>query len=186
LILHPVALLLLPALCKSILLVASNSRQLTNSMPGVCSGVIVSEYEFLSRHSTSQSSSSTVEPINNVRMTRSHFALLSLSRCVNVSFRWSSLSPNSASLTQFCAVACDEVRADSRAVNSRRIIGARHLVPTTQSSLPLKEDARGSRPEFARGGRWNFHRFLRRGISCGDRPRGDGSGTAGARAISAH
>jgi len=140
--------LLLPALCKSILLVASNSRQLTNSMPGVCSGVIVSEYEFLSRHSTSQSSSSTVEPINNVRMTRSHFALLSWSRYVNVSFRWSSLSPNSASLTQFCAVACDEVRAHSRAVNSRRIIGARHLVPTTQSSI-FAERGR-SRPRPAR------------------------------------
>jgi hypothetical protein len=35
LILHPVALLLLPALSKSILLAASNPRQLTNSMPGV-------------------------------------------------------------------------------------------------------------------------------------------------------
>src|SRR6516164_9734990 len=33
--LHPVALLLLPAPSKSILLVASNSRQLTNSMPAV-------------------------------------------------------------------------------------------------------------------------------------------------------
>src|SRR5215472_18428701 len=122
--LHPVALLLLPAPSKSILLVASNSRQLTNSMPAVCSGVIVSEYEFLSRHSTSQSSSSTVEPLNNVRMTRSHFALLSRSRYVNVSFRWSSSSPNSAWLTQFCAVAWDEARAHSRAENSRRIMGA--------------------------------------------------------------
>ena len=51
----------------------SNSRQLTNSVPGVCFGVIVSEYEFLSRHSTPQSSNSTVEPLNNVRMTRSHW-----------------------------------------------------------------------------------------------------------------
>jgi len=127
--LHPVALLLLPAPSKSILLVASNSRQLTNSMPAVCSGVIVSEYEFLSRHSTSQSSSSTVEPLNNVRMTQSHFALLSRRRYVNVSFLWSSSSPNSAWLTRFCAVAWDEARTHSRAVNSRRIIGARHLVP---------------------------------------------------------
>ena len=129
--LHPVALLLLPALSKSVLLVASNSPQLTNSMLAVCSGVIASEYEFLSRQSTSQSSSSTVEPLNHVRMTWSHFALLSRSRYVNVSFRWSSSSPNNAWLTRFCAVAWDEVRAHSRAVNSRRIIGARHLVPST-------------------------------------------------------
>src|SRR5215831_5450032 len=122
--LHPVALLLLPAPSKSILLVASNSRQLTNSMPAVCSGAIVSEYEFLSRHSTSQSSRSIVEPLNNVRMTRSHFALPSRSRYVNVSFRWSSSSPNSVWLTQFCAVAWDEARAHSRAENSRRIMGA--------------------------------------------------------------
>jgi hypothetical protein len=46
-ILHPVALLLLPALSKSILLVASNSGQLTNSMLGVCSGVIVSSAQHL-------------------------------------------------------------------------------------------------------------------------------------------
>src|SRR5262249_40148835 len=141
-ILHPVALLLLPALSKSILLIARNSRQLTNSMLGVCSGVIVSEYEFLSRHSTSQSSSFTVEPINNVRMTQSHFALPSRSRYVKVSFRWSSLSPNSASLTQFCAVACDEARAHSRAVNSRRIIGARHLASTCLNVF-IQQDANG-------------------------------------------
>ena len=135
-ILHPFALLLLPAPSKSILLVASNSRQLINSMPALCSGVIASEYEFLSRHSTSQSSSSTVEPLNNVRMTRSHFALLSRSRYVNVSFRWSSSSPNRVWLTQFCAVAWDEARAHSRAVNSRRIIGAGQLyqVPGPQQS----------------------------------------------------
>jgi hypothetical protein len=39
-------LLFLPAPSKSILLVASNARQLTNSIPAVCSGMIVSEYEF--------------------------------------------------------------------------------------------------------------------------------------------
>src|SRR2546430_610932 len=105
-------------------------------MPAVCSGVIVSEYELLSRHSTSQSSSSTVEPLNNVRMTRLHFALLSRSRYVNISFRWSSSSPNSAWLTKFCAVAWDEARIHSRAVNSRRIIGALYLVPSPQASGP--------------------------------------------------
>jgi hypothetical protein len=69
LILHPVSLLLLPALSKSILLVASNSRQLNNSIPAFGSGGIVSEYEFPSRHSASQTSSSDVPPTNNVRMT---------------------------------------------------------------------------------------------------------------------
>ena len=43
---------------------------------------------------------------------------------MNVSFRWASSSPNSVWLTQFCAVAWDEARAHSRAVNKRRVIGA--------------------------------------------------------------
>jgi hypothetical protein len=46
LILQPAALLLLPALFKSLLLVATNSRQLTNSMSAFSSGGILSEYEF--------------------------------------------------------------------------------------------------------------------------------------------
>jgi len=86
-ILQPIALLLLPAPSKSILLVASNSRQLDNSMAAFGSGGMLTEYEFPSRHSASQTSSSTEAPLNNVRTTRSHFALLSRSRRVKVSFR---------------------------------------------------------------------------------------------------
>src|SRR5713226_7340103 len=87
LILQPFALVLLPALCKSNLLVASNSRQLTNSMPAVSSGGILMEYEFRSLHSTSQSSSPNVVPLNRVRITRSHSSLLLCSRRVRAAFR---------------------------------------------------------------------------------------------------
>jgi len=69
LILQPVGLLLLPVLSRNILLVASNSRQLNNPIPAFDSGGTVSEYEFPSRHSASQTSSSDVAPLNNVRMT---------------------------------------------------------------------------------------------------------------------
>jgi hypothetical protein len=113
-ILHPVGLVLPPALSKSILLVASNSRQLTNSMSKFGSGVILSKYEFRSRHSASHTSRSVVAPLNNVRITWSHFTLLSQSMCVKVSFRSSSLSPNSEWLTLFCAVACDELTAHTK------------------------------------------------------------------------
>ena len=43
LILQPAALLLLPALCKSLLLVAANSRQLTSWTSAFTSGEILSE-----------------------------------------------------------------------------------------------------------------------------------------------
>lgn len=62
-------LLLLPALCRSILLVASNSRQLNNSIPALSSGGRINKYEFRSRHSASHSSKPNSVPINNVRMT---------------------------------------------------------------------------------------------------------------------
>jgi hypothetical protein len=86
-ILQPIALLLLRAPSKSILVVASSSRQLNNSIAAFGYGGMLTEYEFPSRHSASQTSSSTEAPLNNVRMTRSHFALLSWSRRVKVSFR---------------------------------------------------------------------------------------------------
>ena len=72
LIVQPLALLLLPALCRSIFLVTSNSRQLTNSIPAVSSGGIINEYEFRSWHSASHSSNPNSVPLNKVRMTRSH------------------------------------------------------------------------------------------------------------------
>src|SRR5262245_29913123 len=124
LILQPAALLLLPALFKSLLLVATNSRQLTNSMSAFASGGILSEYEFRFWHSTSQLSSPCAVPSNNVRITRSHFSLLSCSRCVKAAFRSSSLSARSISLGSFRAVACDEARAYNGIANSKRIIGA--------------------------------------------------------------
>src|SRR5262245_58790705 len=124
LILQPAALLLLPALFKSLLLVATNSRQLTNSMSAFTSGGILSEYEFRSWHSTSQLSDPCTVPSNNVRMTRSHFSLLSCNRCVKAAFRSSSLSPRSISLGSFRAVACNEARAHNGIANSRRLIGA--------------------------------------------------------------
>ena len=64
-ILQPLALRLLPAPSKSILLVASNSRQLDNSMAAFGSGGMITEYEFPSRHSASQTSSSTEAPLNS-------------------------------------------------------------------------------------------------------------------------
>src|SRR5215471_19137916 len=95
LILQPLALILLRALSTSILLAANNSRQFDNSMSAFGSGGILREYEFRSRHSNSQSSSSTVVPLNSVRITLSHFAWWSWTRRVKVSFRSSSLSSNS-------------------------------------------------------------------------------------------
>jgi len=139
-ILQPIALLLLAALSKSILLVASSSRQLNNSIAAFGSGGMLTEYEFPSRHGASQTSSSTEAPLNNVRMTRSHCALLSRSRRVKVSFRWSSLSPNNVWLTLFCAAACDAVTAHTRKVNSGRIIGFFPLKPRLPET--------GSRPEL--------------------------------------
>ena len=120
LILQPAALFLLPALCKSLLLVAANSRQLTISMSAFTSGGILSEYEFRSRHSTSQLSSPNAVPLNKVRRTRSHFSLLSCSRRVKAAFRSSSLSARSIRLALFWAVACDEVRAHNGITNSKR------------------------------------------------------------------
>jgi hypothetical protein len=122
LIRQPVALLFLPALSKSLLLVAINSRQLTNSMSAFTSGGILSEYEFRSRHSTSQLSSPNAVPLNNVRMTQSHFSLLSCSRCVKAAFRSPSLSARSIWLASFCAGACDEARTHNRITNRRRVI----------------------------------------------------------------
>jgi hypothetical protein len=58
-ILQPIALLLLRAPSKSILLVASSSRQLDNSIAAFGSGGMLTEYEFPSRHSASQTSSSS-------------------------------------------------------------------------------------------------------------------------------
>jgi hypothetical protein len=124
LIRQPVALLFLPALPKSLLLVAINSRQLTNSTSAFTSGGILSEYEFRSRHSASQLSSPNPAPLNNVRITRSHFSLLRCSRCVNAAFRSSSLSARSIWLALFCAGDCDEVRTHNRIANSRRVIKA--------------------------------------------------------------
>src|SRR5438094_3782162 len=95
--LQPVALVLLPASSKSILLVASNPRQLTNSISAFGPGGMLSEYEFRSWHSASHTSSSEVVPLNNVRMTRSHLTLPSRSSSVKISFRSPSLSPNSVS-----------------------------------------------------------------------------------------
>jgi hypothetical protein len=43
-------------LCRSILLVVSNSQQLTNSIPALSSSGTMNEYEFRSRHSASHSS----------------------------------------------------------------------------------------------------------------------------------
>jgi hypothetical protein len=68
LILQPVALLLRPALSKSILLIASNSRQLTNSTSAFGCDGILSEYEFRSRHSASHTSSSTVRAIKSTQL----------------------------------------------------------------------------------------------------------------------
>src|SRR5512132_155719 len=114
LIRQPVALLFLPALPKSLLLVVINSRQLTNSTSAFTSGGILSEYEFRSRHSTSQLSSPNAVPLNNVRTTRSHFSLLPCSRCVKAAFRSSSLSARSIWLAPFCAGACDKARTHNR------------------------------------------------------------------------
>jgi hypothetical protein len=91
-------------------------------MPAVSSGGILREYEFRSLHSTSQSSSPNVVPLNRVRITRSHSSLLLCSRRVRAAFRSSSPSPSSISLALFCAVACDEARAHDRITNSRRIM----------------------------------------------------------------
>jgi hypothetical protein len=104
LIRQPVALLFLSALSKSLLLVAINSRQLTNSMLVFTPGGIVSEYEFRSWHSTSQLSSPNAAPLNNVRTTRSHFSLLPCSRYVSAAFRSSSLSARRPWLASFCAL----------------------------------------------------------------------------------
>ena len=60
-------LLLLPAPRKSLLLVATYSRQLTNSMSAFTSGGILSEYDFRSRHSTSQLSSPNAVPLKRIR-----------------------------------------------------------------------------------------------------------------------
>jgi hypothetical protein len=119
LIRQPVALFFLPA---SLLLVAVNSRQLTNSTSAFTSGGILSEYEFRSRHSTSQLSSPNAVPLNNVRITRSHFSLLACSRCVKAAFRSSSLSARSIWLASFSAGACDGARTQHRITNSRRVI----------------------------------------------------------------
>src|SRR5262245_38555664 len=98
-------------------------------MSAFTSGGILSEYEFRSWHSTSQLSSPCAVPSNNVRITRSHFSLLSCSRCVKAAFRSSSLSARSISLGSFRAVACNEARAHNGIANSKRIIGA-SLEPT--------------------------------------------------------
>jgi hypothetical protein len=124
LIRQPVALLFLSALSKSLLLVAINSRQLTNSMLVFTPGGILSEYEFRSRHSTSQLSTPNAVPLNNVRITRSHFSLLPCSRYVSAAFRSSSLSARRPWLASFCAGACDEARTHTRITNSRRVINA--------------------------------------------------------------
>src|SRR5262249_1733704 len=126
LILQPAALLLLPALFKSLLLVATNSRQFTNSMSAFTSGGILSEYEFRSWHNTSQLSSPCAVPSNNLRITPSHFSLLSVSRCVKAAFRSSSLSARSISLGSFRAVACNEATQNGIA-KSKRIIRAASL-----------------------------------------------------------
>jgi hypothetical protein len=62
-------LLFLSALSKSLLLVAINSRQFTNSTLVFTPGEILSEYEFRSRHRTSQLSSPNAVPLNSVRIT---------------------------------------------------------------------------------------------------------------------
>ena len=124
LIRQPVALLFLSALSKSLLLVAINSRQLTNSMLVFTPGGILSEYEFRSRHSTSQLSSPNAVPLNNVRITRSHFSLLPCSRYVSATFRSSSLSARRPWLASFCAGACDEAKTHNTITNSRRVINA--------------------------------------------------------------
>jgi hypothetical protein len=140
LIRQPVALLFLAALSKSLLLVAINSRQLTNSMSAFTSGGILSEYEFRSRHSTSQLSSPNAVPLNNVRITRSHFSLLPCSRCVNAAFRSSSLSARSIWLASFCAGDCDEARTHNRITNSRRVIKAVSARETYRDRAPLRDN----------------------------------------------
>jgi hypothetical protein len=54
------------AVPKSLLLIAIDSRQLTNSMSPFASGGRLSEYELRSRQSTSQLSSPTAVPLNNI------------------------------------------------------------------------------------------------------------------------
>src|SRR6266404_305060 len=122
LIRQPVALPFLSDLPKSLLLVAINSRQLTNSMSAFTPGGILSEYEFRSRHSTSQLSSPNAVPLDNVRITRSHFSLLLCSRYVSTAFRSSSLSARRPWLASFCAGARDEARTHNRIMDSRRVI----------------------------------------------------------------
>ena len=67
LILQPVALFLLPALRNSFLLVANNSRQLTNVIT-VSSGsaMILNEYERRSLHIASHSSTPKTVPLKSV------------------------------------------------------------------------------------------------------------------------
>jgi hypothetical protein len=112
LIRQPVALLFLSVLSKSLLLVAINSRQFTNSTMVFTPGEILSEYEFRSRHRTSQLSSPNAVPLNNVRITRSHFSLLLCSRYLSAAFRSSSL--RRPWLASFCADACDEARTHNK------------------------------------------------------------------------
>jgi hypothetical protein len=124
LIRQPVALLFLSALSKSLLLVAINSRQLTNSTLVFTPCEILSEYEFRSRHRTSQLSIPNAVPLNNVRITRSHFSLLLCSRYVSTACRSSSLSARRPWLASFCAGARDEARTHNRIMDSRRVINA--------------------------------------------------------------
>src|SRR5262245_6209284 len=106
-------------------------------MSAFTSGGILSEYEFRSWHSTSQLSSPCAVPSNNVRITRSHFSLLSCSRCVKAAFRSSSLSARSISLGSFRAVACNEATAQNGIARSKRIIRAVSLGETYRGHGPL-------------------------------------------------
>ena len=69
LILQPLALLLLPALCNSTLLVCNKSRQLNDVMVASEFAGTINEYECRSLHSASHSSIIRKSPLNSVRMT---------------------------------------------------------------------------------------------------------------------
>jgi hypothetical protein len=163
LIRQPVALLFLSALSKSLLLVAINSRQLTNSMLVFTPGGILSEYEFRSRHSTSQLSSPNAVPLNNVRITRSHFSLLLCSRYVSTAFRSSSLSARRPWLASFCAGARDEARTHNRIMDSRRVI---RLSPPERLTKPLLDKRGALLLQFRRRRMFKKLAIRRRVASC--------------------